>query len=191
MKKKELRKEFLVKRKSLTNNDFRRFSLSITHQLLKLARTASSEVIHSYIAIEKNREYDPQAFLEELIGSRSGVQTAVPKVIEGNRELSHFLVDDNTEFETSEWGIVEPVNGKQIEESKIDLIVVPLLCFDIRGHRVGYGGGFYDRFLAKCRPDCLKVGVSFFGPIDEIEDVHEGDVRLDYCVTPKKTYCFI
>ncbi|MDH3493028.1 MAG: 5-formyltetrahydrofolate cyclo-ligase, partial [Acidobacteriota bacterium] len=72
----------------------------------------------------------------------------------------------------------------------LDFVLVPLLCFDRRGHRVGYGGGYYDRFLAKVRPDCLKIGLSFFGPVDEIEDVHEGDIRLDYCVMPERIYDF-
>jgi len=63
-------------------------------------------------------------------------------------------------------------------------VLVPLLCFDRRGHRVGYGRGYYDRFLARCRHDCKKIGLSFFEPLAEIDDVHEGDVELNYCVTP-------
>jgi len=88
------------------------------------------------------------------------------------------------------WGISEPFTGEIIDDKEIDLVLVPLLCFDEMGYRVGYGNGYYDKFLANCRKDCLKVGVSFFEPIGEIEDVREFDIRLDYCVTPEKVWRF-
>ena len=64
-----------------------------------------------------------------------------------------------------------------------------LIC-DARGNRIGYGKGFYDRFLTNCKPETVKIGLSFFGPEVEISDVFESDVRLDYCVTPNKSYAF-
>ena len=71
-----------------------------------------------------------------------------------------------------------------------DLIIVPLLAVDAQGHRVGYGKGFYDRFLSKCRPDCLKVGLNYFEPDERIVDVGEHDIKLDACVTPTEVFCF-
>ncbi len=88
------------------------------------------------------------------------------------------------------WGISEPSSGARIKPEEIDMVVVPLLCFDVSGHRTGYGKGFYDRFLAACRSDCVKIGVSHFGPVDRIDDIREHDVRLDACVTPGHTYTF-
>ena len=84
-------------------------------------------------------------------------------------------------------GIPEPIH-KAIYQSNPDLILVPLLGFDKKGNRVGYGKGFYDRFLAKCRSDVLKVGVSFFEPTDRISDVSPFDIRLDYCITPARVW---
>jgi 5-formyltetrahydrofolate cyclo-ligase len=69
-------------------------------------------------------------------------------------------------------------------------VFIPLLAFDKSGHRVGYGAGYYDRFLSKCKPDCLKVGLSFFEPVDEISDADEFDVKLNHCVTPSKIWTF-
>jgi 5-formyltetrahydrofolate cyclo-ligase len=69
-------------------------------------------------------------------------------------------------------------------------VIVPLLCFDRRGHRVGYGKGFYDRYLQKCRPDCIKAGLSFFDPVDLIDDTYADDIPLDICVTPSETFRF-
>ena len=63
-----------------------------------------------------------------------------------------------------------------------DLVIVPLLAFDKKGYRVGYGKGFYDRFLQNSKT--LKIGLSFFAPTEEIIDVHLNDVRLDKCITP-------
>jgi 5-formyltetrahydrofolate cyclo-ligase len=60
--------------------------------------------------------------------------------------------------------------------------------FDRRGFRVGYGKGFYDKFLSECRADCLKIGLSYFEPIDEISDAQNFDVRLDCCITPKEIF---
>ena len=71
--------------------------------------------------------------------------------------------------------------------SEVDVVLVPGLAFDEGGHRVGYGRGFYDRFLALCRPDCLKVGLSYFEPISQITDIHAGDIRLDLLITPERS----
>ena len=84
----------------------------------------------------------------------------------------------------NEWGIREPGAGEIFEPQIVDLVIVPGVCFDEQCHRVGYGKGFYDRFLRKCRPDCVKIGLSFFEPVAEIADIHAGDVRLDFFVSP-------
>ena len=74
--------------------------------------------------------------------------------------------------------------------NKIEVVFVPLLGYDLKGNRVGYGKGFYDRFLSECKPETLKIGLSFFEPEELITDVFVEDVKLDYCVTPKETYQF-
>jgi 5-formyltetrahydrofolate cyclo-ligase len=70
------------------------------------------------------------------------------------------------------------------------VVFVPLLAFDKQGNRVGYGKGFYDRFLANCKPETIKIGLSFFEVENEIADVFNNDIELDYCVTPNKIYTF-
>jgi len=77
-----------------------------------------------------------------------------------------------------------------LDEKEFDVVIVPMVIADERGYRVGYGKGFYDGFLAKCRPDCQFIGVCFYEPIEEIEDVHEHDVKLHACVTPSKVHLF-
>jgi 5-formyltetrahydrofolate cyclo-ligase len=70
------------------------------------------------------------------------------------------------------------------------VVFVPLLAFDTLGNRVGYGKGFYDQFLSECQPETIKIGLSFFEAENTITDVFEKDVRLDFCITPKKCYRF-
>ena len=94
----------------------------------------------------------------------------------------------DSELIENRWGIREPVSGEVLGPEQIDLVIVPLLCFDASGHRVGYGRGMYDRFLAGCRADCLKVGLSYFPPVAAIDDVSETDIGLDVCITPEREY---
>lgn len=104
--------------------------------------------------------------------------------------MDHFLYSGDLDLVENQWGIVQPEAGVRIEESRLDMVIVPLLVADIKGNRVGYGKGFYDRFLAKCRKDCVKVGVSFFEPVPAIADVDRYDIRLDKLVTPQTVYSF-
>lgn len=73
---------------------------------------------------------------------------------------------------------------------KNEVVFIPLLAYDKNGNRIGYGKGFYDRFLDKCSTETIKIGLSFFDQEQHIIDVSENDVKLNYCVTPKKIYCY-
>ena len=104
--------------------------------------------------------------------------------------MTHFLLTDNTKIKKNEYNIPEPVNGLPVPPEMIDVVFVPLLAYDKQGNRVGYGKGFYDQFLAECKPETIKIGLSFFEAENQIEDVFEADVLLDYCITPTQTYTF-
>jgi len=104
--------------------------------------------------------------------------------------LYHFVWDKQTLIEQNSWGIPEPLGGVRVDEQEIDLVFVPLLVFDEMGYRVGYGKGYYDRFLSKCRSDIQKVGLSFFEPIAQISDRDAYDIPLTAGITPTQTYYF-
>jgi 5-formyltetrahydrofolate cyclo-ligase len=93
-------------------------------------------------------------------------------------------------FEANAYNIPEPLDNEVVEPSLLDLVIVPMLAFDLNGNRVGYGKGFYDRYLKQCRKDCIKIGLSYFGPVDSIEDRDDFDVPLDLCITPQRIYVF-
>jgi len=101
-----------------------------------------------------------------------------------------LLFDDEVELVDNAFGIAEPSAGEIVEPGEIDLALVPLLAFDQHGYRVGYGKGYYDKFLSQCREDVIKIGLSFFEPVDEIGDINQFDIPLNYCVTPQKVYEF-
>src|SRR5690554_3395182 len=103
--------------------------------------------------------------------------------------MNNFLLKKKTDIKDSNYGILEPVASIVIEPTMVDVVFVPLLAFDISGHRVGYGKGFYDRFLARCRMDAIFVGLSFFEAESKIDSTSD-DIPLDFCVTPEKIYCF-
>ena len=118
------------------------------------------------------------------------IETSAPRVNHPTSEIEAVAFNSATGLIENRWRIPEPEGNYLIEPEEIDLVLVPLLCVDKRGHRVGYGKGFYDRFLKKCRADCLKIGLGFFPPIEKIDDVNDDDVRLDACVTPDRTHHF-
>lgn len=104
--------------------------------------------------------------------------------------MTHFLLTDNTKIKKNEYNIPEPVNGLPVPVENIEVVFVPLLAFDVFGNRIGYGKGFYDKFLANCKPETVKIGLSFFESVNQIDDIFESDIKLDYCVTPQKIYTF-
>ncbi|MEY2811910.1 MAG: hypothetical protein RI991_905, partial [Bacteroidota bacterium] len=101
-----------------------------------------------------------------------------------------FLVDEQTVFQDNQYGIPEPTAGIEVTSDMIDVVVVPLLAFDKKGNRVGYGKGYYDRFLASCRNDVITIGLSFFPPVLSIDDIDFFDKKLDFCITPDSVYAF-
>jgi 5-formyltetrahydrofolate cyclo-ligase len=103
--------------------------------------------------------------------------------------MTSYLLDENN-LETNSWGIHEARGGTIIPSNSIDLIIVPLLTFDKQGHRVGYGKGYYDRFLKTCRTDSLKIGLSFFPPEEKITDIDSNDFPVDQVITPERVYAF-
>ena len=104
--------------------------------------------------------------------------------------MDAMLVSEDTAFVPNRYGIDEPVDCAEVNAEDIGMVFIPLLAFDTRGFRVGYGKGYYDRYLKKCRPDVLRVGFSFYSAEEFIDDVNEYDVEMDICITPGHSYIF-
>lgn len=187
MLKHELRKKYKSLRANLTSSQVSDLSMHLTNHVLQIP-VWDFFYFHIFLTIEENKEIDTLPLITLLQGKDKHV--VIPKT-QKNYTLENFLLTDSTVIKKNIWGIPEPVDGITIPEAKIDVVFVPLLAFDLQGNRVGYGKGFYDTFLRKCRDETIKIGLSLFGPEEEyITDVHDNDVQLDYCVTPEKIYAF-
>lgn len=184
MRKAELREEFLKKRELLTEEESDALSSSIASQLFEAVDFSTVGTVHVFLPIERFCEIDTWRIVYRLWTQFPSVRTVVPKVDIGGR-LSSIELTKTTPVGLSEWEVPEPLSGPEVQPSEIDVVLVPLLCTDRRGYRVGYGKGYYDRFLAECRPDCRKIGLSHFDPVDTIDDISDHDVRLDEVVGPE------
>ena len=187
MNKKELRLKYKEARQHLSDATIESKSLAIANRLLQLD-IWNNTYFHLFLTIDKQKEVDTEFILQILAGKDKEI--VVAKSDFKTRMMTHFLLTDNTKFVKNEYNIAEPINGLEVPVNKIDVVFVPLLAFDKQGNRVGYGKGFYDTFLSECKPETIKIGLSFFEPEEIIWDVFEKDIRLNYCISPDKTYTF-
>ena len=187
MLKKELRQKYKAMRNQLSENDLEEMSLAIANKVLTLPIWEKT-YFHIFLPIIEHKEVNTEFILHLLSGKDKEI--VISKSDFETREMTHFLLTDNTKIKKNEYNIPEPVDGLEVPSNKIDVIFVPLLAFDKTGHRAGYGKGFYDKFLKECKAETLKIGLSFFEDEEVIEDVFENDVKLDYCVTPNGVYRF-
>ena len=188
MTKAELRKLFLAKRNGITADERRRWSQRIADNFLAGFDLSAVKKLHTFIPIEKFNEVDTMLIVRHVWAEFPHVRTFAPRINAETGNLESVAFASDTELTRTAWGIHEPAPVDVAADSDIDLVITPGLAFDTSLHRVGYGKGFYDRFLRNCRDDCLKVGVSFFDPVGKIDGIHEGDVQLDFCVTPAKLF---
>lgn len=195
MKKSELRIKYKKLRQSLSEEEIEEMSVAIANNLLGLPTLPDGRQVwnktyfHVFLPITEQKEVNTECILHLLSGK--GKEIIVSKSDFTTRNMTHFLLTDSTKIKKNSYNIPEPVDGIEVPVTKIDVIFVPLLAYDIKGNRVGYGKGFYDKFLSNCKPETIKIGLSFFEAEEVIDDVFENDVKLDYCVTPKKVYAFL
>ena len=181
MNKEALRAIYKDKRSSLGAEERRRLSIAIANQLLRLPIWEGKNY-HLFLTSEKLEEVDTHPLWTVL--EAKDKQIIVSKMQLKEVSLTHYYVNEETRFCLNRFGIPEPVEATPCAEEAIDVVFVPLLVADRTGQRVGYGKGYYDDFLSKCRKDVIKVGLSFFSPIDSISDTRLEDVPLDFLVTP-------
>ena len=175
-----LRKSFLKKRLALSGQEHEDKSFAIANNCLTLP-IWHLEYYHLYLPIKAKAEIDTTLILTLLQGKDK--QVILPRT--KGSELEHILLTDITKLKINSLGIPEPEKGIKISPEQIDVIFLPLLAWDKRGNRLGYGKGFYDNFLSLCRKNTIKVGLSFFDPVEKIIDIRSKDIQMDFCVNPE------
>lgn len=189
MVKRNIRKTYSEKRLALDTIQVRELSSKMVDHFRSIALQGAQYLL-SYYPIPERKEFDVTVCEQLLKLENENMIIAWPKLLPDKATMDAVVKDDETVMAANSFNILEPINGNIIDPQLIDVVFVPLLAFDLKGYRVGYGKGFYDRYLARCAQDVVKIGFSFFEAIDAIEDVDEYDVPLNFCITPLRVYEF-
>ncbi len=189
MKKAEARTHFIHLRKALSEKQIEEANLAILAHF-KTIDFSNISHLHLFLPIAVKNEVNTQLLVNWLKENQSTIRLVLSKSDTKQHTLRHFVWDENTVLHTNQWGITEPTGGLEVEENELNMVLIPLLAYDLMGNRVGYGKGFYDRFLAKCNANVQKVGLSYFEPLDSIEDAEYFDIKLNSCISPEKIWKF-
>lgn len=189
MTKQALRQLYKQKRLELDEQTLLKWNDLLLIQFQQLAIPPISTVL-SYWPMAHQKEPQVDLMTRYLNFVIPELITCYPSIQPGSYQMEAFQVDEDTDFSTNQWGITEPIHAVKVDPLQIELAFVPLLAFDESGYRVGYGKGYYDRFLARCSPNLLKIGFSHFEPVAQISDTDQFDVPLNYCITPQHIYEF-
>lgn len=189
MTKKEARERFRAERLLLSNAQRLKLDDLILIQFQKLALPPLHTLL-TFHPLEGRGEINTFPIAGFLQFRNPGLRVCYPKTNLFQNTMQAIAVTDDTRFETNGYGIAEPAGADAVDPQTIDAVLVPMLAFDEKGNRAGYGKGFYDRFLQQCRPGCLKIGLCYFPPVDALSDANAFDVPLTVCVTPHATYVF-
>lgn len=181
MNKSDLRKIYKQKRKDLSKKEIENLEKKIYNQVFNLDLSLVKNV-HIFLSIKKLKEINTKPIInflrkhnKRIIISKSDFKTST---------LKHFVFEENTLIKENFWGIPEPINAQEFNVKQIDLVFVPMLISDKKNYRVGYGKGFYDRFLSNCKESVKTIGLNFFKPVDKIDDANEFDVALNSVLFP-------
>lgn len=180
--KERIRKRLRLKRKRISNTDFIQKSETIIEVLQHQEEYRSARTIHCYVSMNKRREVNTHPLIKAMIASDR--QVVVPVTNFRDQALQHLKLESFDDLEVNKWGVLEPRRGEKYKLSELDLIIVPMVGGDERGHRIGYGGGFYDRFLQGL--DCSTIGLCFEQNILTKLPIESFDIPLDKIITEER-----
>jgi 5-formyltetrahydrofolate cyclo-ligase len=189
MLKKDIRYHYKQQRYTISQTDKMKWDDLLLIQFQTIEIPFLSHVL-SFYPIEENNEVNTFLITDYLHFRNPNLELCYPRTNVKERSMQAIRCVADTIFEANEQNIPEPAGNVVVGPEAFDLVIVPLLAFDEKGRRVGYGKGFYDRYLPACRPDCIKVGFSYFEAIPAISDADQFDVPLDFCITPQRIYVF-
>lgn len=187
MYKTELRKIYQGKRAALSDAAVESGSKAIADMLFRNFQFDIISSVHIFLPIKNKKEINTWYIIERLRKEYPSVKIVVPRIDE--TDFDSFLLSKETALKENSLGVPEPVKGIPFGHKQIDFVLLPLLVFDQSGNRIGYGKGFYDRFLTTCNPHVIKTGLSLF-EAEECIAPDSFDIPLNFCVTPTKLYSF-
>jgi 5-formyltetrahydrofolate cyclo-ligase len=189
MTKNVLRTQYRQMRASLSLESKHKMLASMQEYFREIPLVRHALVL-SYKAMASKHEVDTAVFEEVLSTEYDAASFCYPAVKFGTDKMDAYLDDMDIIWEDAGFGLRQPASGNKVSPEKIDIVLVPLLAFDTRGQRLGYGKGFYDGYLARCRAGVISIGLSWFEPEQTLPEIGAHDVPLKYCVTPQRLYVF-
>ncbi|MET0300517.1 MAG: 5-formyltetrahydrofolate cyclo-ligase [Flavitalea sp.] len=184
-----VRSEYLQKRLDLSTEVIAAYTASIKSRFESM-ELPQIEVLLSYYPLVSRKEFDVAVCDQVVLERSSRSKVAWPKTEFDSSTMEAHLLEEHGLFAKNKFNILEPIGNNTVPPELVDLVFVPLLACNQQGYRVGYGKGFYDRYLKRCRPEILKIGFCYFEPLELIEDINEFDVPLTHCITPTRLYEF-
>jgi len=188
MLKKELRSIYKKKRADLSLNEIQLLSSKTETVLLELLDKLNFNSVNCFLSSNSKKEVHTALIIKKIL--KQGKAVSVPVSNYENHSIQAVSFNTGTLTTEDKFGIPTPKTIDLIDSKLIDIVIVPLLCFDEKGYRCGYGKGMYDRFLSNCKPDIITIGLSFFDSIPEISDIDKFDVPMNFVVTPEKAINF-
>lgn len=187
----ESRLQFKAMRDRLDDVQYEQLNQQLLHTFKEVSLD-HVEYLHLFLPILLRREPDTYKLIAYLRKDFPEIKIVISKSKLETNHMKHYLFHKDMTLIANQWGIVEPeeTSAEEVQASVIDMVLMPLLAFDLEGNRVGYGKGYYDIFLRSCKSDVQKIGISLFSPLDRIADIQVHDVPLDACVTPQKLWKF-
>lgn len=187
MFKHDARQLYLQKRQALSTQELNELSDNINTRFQKFLPVHVKRV-HIYLPIKSKNEIDTWLIINKLWQRK--IEVVVPVMHPTEIKMSSVNLNKKTQINDNKWNVPEAINAAEDEDQSINAVVTPLLAYDRIGNRVGYGKGYYDKFLASLNHKVLKIGLSYFPPIDKITDSSPLDVPLDFCITPDEIIKF-
>lgn len=172
MDKKELRRAMAAQKRAMTAREIELCSADLCRQLFETDLWKNAESVYAYVSY--NQEVRTQAILERAL--QEGKRLAVPKLY--GPEMRFIRIGDLSQLAPGAFSIPEPVQDEPVAEDETALVLMPGLAFDRQGHRLGYGGGYYDRYLAE-HPGHPTAALCYGFQMLEQLDVEDYDVPVD------------
>lgn len=188
MDKNTLRKVYLEKRKFLSEAEYERRNQLLYHRLIEFQEKHQFHSIHTFIPIKKNKEPDTFPFIQYLWSQKTDVEVITAISDLQSPILNHVKIIESTTFLENKWGIPEPKDGVPYSIENIDCVLVPMVVGSKSGHRIGYGKGYYDRFLQNCKRETQFIGITL-GPLLEGEVfADQYDIPMHSMITPFEAF---
>lgn len=180
--KQKLRENFLDTRTALSETDYLQKSEEIVSRLVEQPEFVAASTVHCYVSMEKRREVNTRALIKKILDQKK--RLAVPVTDFETMRLESCLLKRFKDLEKNKWGVLEPKEGSRLSPQEFDLVVVPMVGGDEERNRIGYGKGFYDRFLSEVT--CTTIGLSFETCIAESVPAEDFDVPLHKVITEER-----